>query len=112
MQSSSSLFRKFASDNVGNGFRRPKPKDTEANRANEIFDKYSRTTVTDSPSSQGRNNIFETSSQSFNLFNLSIFSILQRVRLQLPRNSAFRSFTRRNMAHEEQLHLTQLQKKK
>ena len=41
-QSSSSFFRKFASNNVGNpGFRRPKPKDSDSNTANEIFDKYS-----------------------------------------------------------------------
>ena len=42
MQSSSSLFRKFAKDNVGGvNFRRPEPKDETAKKATEIFRKYS-----------------------------------------------------------------------
>ena len=41
MQTSSSLFRKFAQDNVGSNFRRPEPKDETAKKANAIFKKYS-----------------------------------------------------------------------
>lgn len=38
--SSSSYFQKFAKDNVGGSFRRPKPADEDADRAKEIFSKY------------------------------------------------------------------------
>ena len=42
MSSSSSYFRKFAQDNAGSpNFRRPKPKDESAKKANAIFKKYS-----------------------------------------------------------------------
>ena len=42
MSSSSSYFRKFAQDNAGSAnFRRPKPKDESAKKANAIFKKYS-----------------------------------------------------------------------
>ena len=42
MQSASSLFRKFATDNVGQSFRRPKPKSEGAQKAASIFSKYAK----------------------------------------------------------------------
>ena len=107
MQSSSSLFRKFASDNVGNGFRRPKPKDNDANRANEIFDKYSRTSVTESPSSQ-EGKVINT---SFLVIDLTK-NTLQIMKLPLQRKAAFPTCTERNTARGEQHHQKILQWKK
>merc|ERR1712241_1132728 len=57
MQTSSSLFRKFAQDNVGSNFRRPEPKDETAKKANAIFKKYSSlgSTPTDSKDNNREN---------------------------------------------------------
>jgi hypothetical protein len=48
IQSSSSLFRKFAHDNVGSTkFRRPEPSSDDASRAKDIFNKYSSMGITE-----------------------------------------------------------------
>lgn len=45
MQSSSSLFRKFASEAVGVRFRKPQLKDETAKKASSIFNKYASSVV-------------------------------------------------------------------